>query len=49
MDRRVIAPGGPPTASKALTVAQATLLGRLLVDREPPEEMTRLSMVRNPG
>ncbi len=44
-----VAPGGPPTASKALTVAQATLLGLLLVDREPPEAMTRLSMVRNPG
>jgi hypothetical protein len=44
-----VAPGGPPTASKALTVAQATLRGLLLVDREPPDAMTRLSMVRNPG
>ena len=40
MDRCVIAPGGPPAASKALTVAQATLLGLLLVDREPPGAMT---------
>ena len=39
----------PPTASKALTVAQATLPGRLLVDRERAGAMTRLSMVRNPG
>ncbi len=44
-----VAPGGPPAASKALTVAQATLRGLLLVDREPPDAMTRLSMVRNPG
>ncbi len=44
-----VAPGGPPAASKALTVAQATLRGPLLVDREPPDAMTRLSMVRNPG
>ncbi len=44
-----VAPGGPPTASKALTVAQATLRGLRLVDREPPDAMTRLSMVRNPG
>ncbi len=44
-----VAPGGPPTASKALTVAQATLCGLLLVDREPPDAMTRLSMVRSPG
>ena len=36
-------------ASKALTVAQATLPGLLLVDREPPDAMTRLSMVRSPG
>ncbi len=44
-----VTPGGPPAASKALTVAQATLRGLLLVDREPPDAMTRLSMVRNPG
>ena len=44
-----VAPGGPPTASKALTVAQAPLRGLLLVDRQPPDAMTRLSMVRNPG
>ncbi len=44
-----VAPGGPPTASKALTVAPATLRGLLLVDREPPDVMTRLSMVRRPG
>ncbi len=40
---------GPPAASKALTVAQAPLRGLLLVDRQPPAAMTRLSMVRNPG
>ncbi len=28
--------GGPPAASKALTVAQATLRGRLLADRLRP-------------
>ncbi len=44
-----VAPGGPPTASKALTVAPATLPRLILVDREPPDAMTRLSMVRNPG
>ncbi len=44
-----VAPGWPPAASKALTVAQATLRGLLLVDREPPDAMTRLSMVRSPG
>jgi len=36
-------------ASKALTVAQATLGGLLLADRAPPGAMTRLSMVRRPG
>ncbi len=46
---RVAPGGGPPAASKALNLAQATLRGLLLVDREPPDAMTRLSMVRNPG
>ncbi len=41
--------GGPPAASKALTVAKATLGGLLLADRDPPDAMTRLSMVRNAG
>ncbi len=36
-------------ASKAMSVAQATLGGLLLADRTPPDAMTRLSMVRNPG
>ncbi len=44
-----VAPGGPPAASKALRVAQATLGGFLLAARRPPDAMTRLSMVRNPG
>jgi hypothetical protein len=44
-----VAPGGPPAASKTLTVAQATLRGLLLADRRPPDAMTRLSLVRNPG
>ncbi len=43
------APGGPPAASKALRVAQATLRGLLLADRRPPDAMTRLSIVRSPG
>jgi len=44
-----VAPGGPPAASKAVTVAQATLCGLVLADRTPPGAMTRLSMVRSPG
>ncbi len=44
-----VASGGPPAASNALTVTQATLCGLLLADRTPPDAMTRLSMVRNPG
>ena len=44
-----VATGGPPAASKALRVAQATLGGLLLADRTPPGTMTRLSMARNPG
>ena len=44
-----VAPGGPPAASKTLTVAQATLGGLLLAESAPPDAMTRLSMVRNPG
>ncbi len=52
MDRSAalrVALGWPPAASKALTVAQATLGGLLLADRTPPDAMTRLSMVRSPG
>ncbi len=44
-----VAPGGACAASKALTVAQATLCGLLLAARRPPDAMTRLSMVRSPG
>ncbi len=44
-----VAPAGPPAASKAYTVAKATLRGLLLAARTPPDAMTRLSMVRNPG
>ncbi len=44
-----VAPGGPPAASKALTVARATLRDLLLAARRPPDAMTRLSMVRTPG
>ncbi len=44
-----VASGGPPAASKALTVTQATLCGLLLADRTPPDAMTRLSMARRPG
>ncbi len=44
-----VAPGGPPAASKTLTVAQATLGGLLLAVRRPPDAMTRLSLVRKPG
>ena len=44
-----VAPGGAGAASKALTVAQATLGSLLLADRRPPDAMTRLSLVRNPG
>ncbi len=40
---------GRPAASKALTVAKATLRGLLLADRVPPGAMTRLSLVRNAG
>ncbi len=44
-----VAPGGPPAASKAVRVAQATRGGLLLADRRPPDAMTHLSMVRIPG
>ena len=44
-----VAPGGPPAASKALTVARATVRDLLLAARRPPDAMTRLSMVRTPG
>ena len=44
-----VAPGGPPAASKALRVAQATRGGLLLADRAPPGAMTRLSMAGNLG
>ncbi len=44
-----VAPGGAGAASKALRVAQATLGGLLLAARRPPDAMTRLSLVRNPG
>ncbi len=44
-----VAPAGPPAASKALTVAKATLRSLLLADRTPAGAMTRLSMVRRPG
>ncbi len=44
-----VAPAGAGAASKALTVAKATLGGLLLAAREPAGAMTRLSMVRNAG
>ncbi len=44
-----VVPAGPPAASKALTVAKATLGGLLLAARNPAGAMTRLSMVRRPG
>ncbi len=44
-----VASGGADAASKALTVAKATLRGLLLAARVPPDAMTRLSMVRSPG
>ncbi len=46
---RRVASAGPPAASKALTVAKATLRGLLLAARTPAGAMTRLSMVRRPG
>ena len=44
-----VAPDGPPAASKALTVAKATLGGLFLAARGPAGAMTRLSMVRIAG
>jgi hypothetical protein len=44
-----VAPAGAGAASKALTVAKATLRGLLLAAREPAGAMTRLPMVRNTG
>ena len=41
--------GGAGAASKTLRVAQATRCGLLLAARRPPDAMTRLSLVRNPG
>ncbi len=46
---RRVAPAGPPVASKALTVAKATLGGLLLAARTPAGAMTRLYMVRIAG
>ncbi len=40
---------GRPAASKALTVAKATLRGLLLADRVPAGAMTHLSMAGRPG
>ncbi len=44
-----VAPGGPPAASKALTVAHAKLRGLIQAARDPAGAITRLSMVRSPG
>ncbi len=44
-----VASGGAGAASKALTVAKATLGGLLLADRVPAGAMTHLSMAGRPG
>ncbi len=44
-----VVPAGAGAASKALTVAYATLRTLLLAARVPAGAMTRLSMARRPG
>ncbi len=48
-EKTIYCPQILPAASKALTVAKATLRGLLLAARTPVGAMTRLSMVRNAG